>query len=231
MTSFADVGRYSKPQPSLLPDVDSTLRTIASWQYLVKTDLTKAFYKIPLNKQSMKYCSEFTPFKGTLVNTRSAMGMSGSEPALEELMCRILGDHLQDGIVAKIADDLYIGGNTLEELIINWRRVLTALAACNIRLSPSKTVIAPKSIVILGWVWSQGTLKASPHVIATLASCEPPQTVRGLRTFLGAYKVFGRVIPACAIHLAPLESAVAGKASQDTIPWSDTLRTAFANAQ
>lgn len=28
VTAFADVGRYSKPQPSLMPDVDSTLRTI-----------------------------------------------------------------------------------------------------------------------------------------------------------------------------------------------------------
>ena len=26
VTAFADVGQYSKPQPSLLPDVDSTLR-------------------------------------------------------------------------------------------------------------------------------------------------------------------------------------------------------------
>ena len=38
VTAFADVGRYSKPQPSLLPDVDSTLRL---------TDLTSAFYQIP----------------------------------------------------------------------------------------------------------------------------------------------------------------------------------------
>ena len=29
VTAFADVGRYSKPQPSLMPDVDSTLRLIA----------------------------------------------------------------------------------------------------------------------------------------------------------------------------------------------------------
>ncbi|CAG2246128.1 unnamed protein product [Mytilus edulis] len=29
VTAFADVGRYSKPQPSLMPDVDSTLRQIA----------------------------------------------------------------------------------------------------------------------------------------------------------------------------------------------------------
>ena len=29
VTAFADVGRYSKAQPSLMPDVDSTLRLIA----------------------------------------------------------------------------------------------------------------------------------------------------------------------------------------------------------
>ena len=31
VTSFSDVGRYSKHQPSLMPDVDGTLRNIAQW--------------------------------------------------------------------------------------------------------------------------------------------------------------------------------------------------------
>ena len=56
VTAFADVGRYSKPQPSLLPDVDSTLRQIGQWRYIIATDLAKAFYQIPLSKDSMKYC-------------------------------------------------------------------------------------------------------------------------------------------------------------------------------
>ena len=68
-----DVGRYSKPQPSLMPDVDSTLRTIAPWKYIIKSDLTRAFYQIPLSKASMKYCGVATPFRGIRVYTRSAM--------------------------------------------------------------------------------------------------------------------------------------------------------------
>ena len=39
VTAFADVGRYSKPQPSLMPDVDSILRTVAQWKFIIKTDL------------------------------------------------------------------------------------------------------------------------------------------------------------------------------------------------
>ena len=63
------------------------------------------------------------------------MGMPGSETALEELMCRILGHLLQEEIVIKIADNLYCGGNTLYEQLENWKKVLQALYQCNLRLS------------------------------------------------------------------------------------------------
>ena len=63
VTAFADVGRYSKPQPSLLPDMDSTLRHIAQWSHIIVTDLTSAFYEIPLAKESMKYCGVATLLK------------------------------------------------------------------------------------------------------------------------------------------------------------------------
>ena len=60
----------------------------------------------------MKYCGVATPFKGVRAYVRSAMGMPGSETSLEELMCRVLGHLLYQGIVIEIADDLYCGGNT-----------------------------------------------------------------------------------------------------------------------
>ncbi|KAK3714880.1 hypothetical protein QZH41_001881 [Actinostola sp. cb2023] len=231
VTAFADVGRYSKPQPSLMPDVDSTLRHIAQWKHIVATDLTSAFYQIPLARDSMKYCGVATPFRGVRVYARSAMGMPGSETALEEIMCRVLGHLLHEGVVAKIADDLYCGGNTPHELLLNWKKVLQALQKCNLRLSASKTVINPKSTTILGWIWNSGTLTASPHRIATLASCPKPDTVNRMRSFIGAFKVLSRVIPGCSSLLTPLDDTVAGRQSQDPIVWTDDLCTTFTNAQ
>ena len=95
VTAFADVARYSKPQPSLMPDVDITLSSMAPWRYMIKTDLTRAFYQIPFFKSSLKYCGVATPFRGIRVYARSAMGMPGSETALEEMMCRVLGDFIE----------------------------------------------------------------------------------------------------------------------------------------
>ena len=231
VTAFSDVGRYSKPQPSLMPDVDSTLRQIACWKYIVVSDLTSAFYQIPLAKESMQFCGVATPFRGVRVYTRCAMGMPGSETALEELMCRVLGDLLQDGVVTKLADNLYCGGNSPQELLHNCSRVLDALDRCDLRLSAKKTRVCPSSTTILGWVWSQGTIRASPHRIATLSYCAPPQTVLGLRSFIGAFKVLGRVIPQSSKVLAPLESHIAGRKSQESLSWSENLHEAFCTAQ
>ena len=112
VTSFGEVGQYSKPQPSLMPNVDNTLREIAKWKYIIISDLLQSFYQIPLAKESMRFCGIATPFKGIRVYARCAMGMPGSETCLEELMSRILSDLIQEGMVTKLADDLYCGGNS-----------------------------------------------------------------------------------------------------------------------
>ncbi len=231
VTAFADVGRFCKPSPSMMPDVDSTLRSIACWKYIIITDLTSAFYQIPLSVPSMKYCGVVTPYKGVLIYKRSAMGMPGSETALEELLCRVMGSLLQEGVVAKLADDLYCGGNTPAELISNWERVLQALDASNLKLSANKTIVCPKSATILGWVWTQGSIKASPHRIASLSLAKPPATVKGLRSYIGAYKVLGRVLPGCSMHVAPLDDSIANLSSKDKVEWTDDLLASFHKSQ
>ena len=157
--------------------------------------------------------------------------MHGSETALEELMSRVLGDLIMEGKVAKLADDLYIGGNSIQEVKDSWRSVLNALSLCNLKLSPSKTVVCPRSTTILGWIWTEGELSASKHRIATLSACTQPEKAKGLRSFIGAYKVLSRVIKGCSRFLSPLEVAVAGKSSTDSIEWTDKLQKSFSDAK
>ena len=231
VTDFGEVARYAKPQPSLLADMDSTLRTIAQWNHIICTDLCKAYFQIPLDPASMKYCGVSTPFKGTRVYLTAAMGQPGSETALEELTCRVFGHLIQEGTVAKIADNLYCGGATLDELCTNWDALLKAASRNDLRFSASQTVVNPKSTDILGWVWTQGTIKASPHSICTLQSCELPSTVTKLRSFVGAYKVLSRVVPDCAAKIAPLDGLTGNRPASEKLQWSDESILAFKEAQ
>lgn len=65
--------------------------------------------------------------------TRCAMSMPGSKTAQEKLLCRVFGDCLQDGYVARLADNLYCGGQTVDELLHNWECVPKALAKCGLQ--------------------------------------------------------------------------------------------------
>ena len=92
-------------------------------------------------------------------------------------------------------------------------------------------MICPKSTSILGWIWSKGRLSASPHRIAVLSSCPAPENVKGLRSFIGAYKVLSRVLPNCADVIDPLESSITGFQSQDKLQWNESLTQKFRAAQ
>ena len=124
---------------------------------------------------------------------RCAMGMPVSETALEERLCRVLGDLLEEGVVAKLDHDIYCGGNTITELQRDFRRLLQCLANSVLRLSDTKTTICPSTTVILGWVWHLGTIQASPHRVATLASCDRPTTVKSMRSFIGTSSTIVRL--------------------------------------
>ena len=91
--------------------------------------------------------------------------------------------------------------------------------------------MCPKSTTILGWIWSQGTLSASPHRIAVLSSSPPPQSVKGLRFFIGTYKILGRVLPNCSDVVDPLECALTGLQCNEKLLWDENLTLKFKTAQ
>lgn len=231
VTDFSSIADYCRPTPSHLPSVEKTLHTVASWKHVIHTDMKDAYFQLLMKKSSKKYCGVHTPYKGLLVYNRGVMGLPGVEVALEELTCLILGDMVKQDKVAKLADDLYIGGDTIEDLRSNFTEVLLRLSENNLKLSAAKTTIAPKSVTILGWIWSAGELRASPHKLCALSSCPQPATVKALRSFLGAYRHISRVIKDHAKLLAPLEEAIKGKESRDKVLWSESLSEAFANAK
>ena len=86
----------------------------------------------------------------------------------------------------KLADDLYCGINTPTET--TWQ--LAWITLCSTKVWSLKTVIAPKQISVLGWIWKNGTISASPHRISTLASCDKPTNVTGMPFFLLGLFVF-----------------------------------------
>ena len=179
----------------------------------------------------MQYVGTVTPFKGLRVYTRPPMGLPGSGEYLQELLSRVLGTELQEGFVMVNADDMYVGGNDISELLSNWSKVLEKMHLNNLKLNGVKTVICPVETDILGWIWRNGTLSISSHKISALLSAEPPKTCSAMRSYLGAYKALSRCIPQYASLLSPLEESLKGLQGNQMIPWTDELHSFFSKAQ
>lgn len=231
VTSFVALSPYCKVLPTTMPTVESILRMIASWRYIVVTDLCDAFYQIPLDLNSMKWCGTPTPFRGLRCYAVAAQGMPGASEALEECMSAVFGDEVKEQVVGKIADDMCVGGYDEVDLLRNWSIVLDKLSLNDLRLKASKTIIAPTRVQLLGWDWHDGTITASTHKISALFDSSPPETVTKLRSFIGAYKFFNRVIPQCASLISTLETSISGKQKNDKVVWNDDLLQLFKSAQ
>ena len=227
VSSFGEMAEYARPQPTVTSNPEQVIHTVGQWKVLIHADMRSAYFHIPLDKNSTRYVGVMSPFQGTLVYLRSVMGLPGSEAALEELLSRIFGDIIQRGDMVKLADDLYMGAENINRLMLIWEEVLERLQYNGLRLSPEKTVCCPTSTTILGWQWDRGTIYPTSHRLNSLAVCETPTTVKGLRSWIGCYKFSSRVLPIYADVLHPLEEMCGGKQSADKLVWSEDLKAAF----
>ena len=232
VSAFRALARHAKPQRSSMPNIRDIERTVATWSSFIEADLIHAYFQLLLEHDSMKYCGVQTPYKGIRVYRTGVMGLPGMEAALEELLSRVLGDMIHRGVVAKIADNLYIGTDgSPEDLLRNWRECLSLLQANNLRLKAHKTSICPKSTNLLGWVWENGMIRANPHTLSALSVAEVPKTVKQLRSFIGSYKVLNRVLKNYSTHIDPLDAMTAGRESAEKLSWSPEQLAHFQSAK
>lgn len=231
VTSFFGLANFARSPPSRVTRTDDVLRFLARWKKIIKTDMTQQFYQLAMRISSLKYLGVMTPYKGVRVYRRAAMGMPGSSEHLDELMSRVLGDLMHEGTVCKLADDLYVGGNSDEDLLVTWEKILHKFELNNLKLSASKTFICPQRATVLGWCWSSGNISASPHKVSPLITANPPLTVKGLRSWVGAFKHLKSCIKNYSSILGPLEAATGKRQSAERIEWTDTLKSEFGSAQ
>ena len=83
--------------------------------------------------------------------TRAGQGLLGSDVELEELLCRVLGEDIDEGHCVALRDDIGVGGNTIDEALLNYEKVLLKLDENNLKISPDKVRIFPSDTEIYGY--------------------------------------------------------------------------------
>ena len=216
-----------------VPDQNEVFKFLSNNKYVIFADLYESFFQNHLDKKDWGYMAISSPFKGLRVYTRSTQGLLNQDEELSQLLFKVLGDNLMQGHCMKIADDLLIGGNSTEEAVDNWEKVLSKLSAANLKLSPSKVRIFPRETSIYGWTVTDGTITPDPHRKLALGKVKHTdlKTISDIRSWTGIYKTFLIAMPGLAQTMDPFDRLTAGvKDGKMEVVWTPELIEHFQNA-
>ena len=232
--NFGNLNEHLKNIPTPVTKPRDIFIHLGRWKYIIVMDLFQGFFQNHMAEEDGQWLGISTPFGGLRYVRRSGQGLLGQSEELDEMLSKVLSLEMQEGIVARIADDLYVGGSSPLETAKNYEKVIAKLHNANLKVSSEKTKVFLDSVDILGWLWKKGGyLSPSPHRINALKNTthENIKCVKDLRSWLGLFKTMMTATPNLTLVLDPFDKLVADKASKDAIEWDESLKISFNKAK
>ena len=231
--NFGVLNEHLKNFPTPITKTKDIFLHLGRWKHIIVMDLFQGFFQNHSAPEDAPWLGISTPFGGLRYVRRSGQGLLGQSEELDEMLSKVLSSEMQKGTCARIADDLYVGGSSPLETAQNYENVLSKLHAANLKISSEKTKIFLDSVDILGWVWTKGFLKPSPHRINALknTAASDIKIIKDLRSWLGLYKTMMNATPNLTLILDPFDKIVSDKASNDEVQWDESLKISFNRAK
>ena len=231
VTDFRSIQNHVKQLPTSMPTVSDAMTALSSADYHIELDFSNFYWQLGIPREDSEKLAVCHPYGGLRVYTVSPQGLRNSAEWGSEILGRVYGDMVKEGKCTRIADQIYVLGNNLQDLLSNFRRVLEKAKSSNLTFKPSKLIVCPKETVILGWKKAGNQWMPTEHITSPLSLAEPPTTVKKMRGWLGSYRQIAKTIPNHSTLLQPFEKLVGGKNSKDRISWNPDLLKAFDKAK
>ena len=231
MTDFRSIQSQVLQLPTAMPTITDAMSHLATSTFHIELDFSNYYWQNAIPREDSEKLAVVHPYGGLRVYTVLPQGLRNSAEWSSEILARTYGDMVKQKRCTRIADQIYVLGKTLDDLLDNFKEVLSRAKNANLTFKPSKIVICPQSTVILGWKKSKNEWSPTNHVLSPLAQAEPPSTVKKMRGWLGAYRQVAKTIPNHAAAIQCFEKLVGGKNSKDRIIWSPDLLAKFDKAK
>jgi len=179
---YAAINHYVRHKPIALVDPKKLLDRFRKYKWFIETDWLKSFHQVPIDIQTQKMLAIVTPF-GSFRPQFLPEGVQPASGILAHLVQMIFGD-LSDICIAA-QDNLLVGADTLDQLLINWKIVIERCILWNVILSAPKTQYALTEAPFFGYILGHGFFKINPERQAAIARIEFPATKKALHSFLG----------------------------------------------
>ena len=233
------LNKFLADPPGKVTKTESIYAALANWEFMGELDFSDFYFQIKFrtqtdhDKQKLGYLCIRTAV-GTMCFSSATMGLLGMDVFQDELTDKMFGDLVLSKNVVKLADNIYFGAHTQSEFVRVFSTILSRCDTADLKLKPSKLKLNVQEADILGLNWNRGRLAPSRHKLDPLAMCDPPQTVSGLRSWLGSIRFNEICLPGA--KLASLSKVLddqipATRSGKDQISWTCDLLEPFKKIQ
>ena len=213
----------SQGDPYYMATLEEILERVGSSSCISKLDLSRGFYQIEVQEQSIQKTAFITPF-GKFEFLRMPFGLRNAPSIFQRVMEVVLrGCYF---FCAPYIDDIVVFSQSGEEHLGHLREVLEALRRNGLTVKLGKCAFGRRKLEYLGHLIGGGEMAVPKHRATAMAEYVQPKTRKQLRAFLGAASYYRRFVNNFATY-SSLLSPSTSKFSPGVVVWTEEMLKAF----
>ena len=223
---YRNLNAVTKADTFPLPRVDDLLDQLYDCKYFSTLDLAAGFWQIRVHQKSMEKTAFATP-QGLFEFRVMPFGLTNAPSVFQRLMQKVLmGLNPENGpdFVSVYIDDILVFSSSLEEHIHHLQLVLERIITANLKLKPSKCCFVREEVEYLGHVITRSGLKTQAKHVEAVQHFARPNSLKGVRQYLGMCAYYRRFIPYFSGIARPLHNLT--RKGADFV-WTEECETAF----
>lgn len=220
------LNKITKHDAYPLPRVDRILSMLRDAKYISSIDLRKAFWQIPLDKNSREKTAFSIPGRGLFHFNVVPFGLKNSAQCQQRLMDLVLSPKLEPKVFCYL-DDIIITSSTFEEHISILYEVLARLKSANLTINLEKCQFFKNSLKYLGYVVDSLGLRTDSEKVSAMINFPRPTNTTEVKRFIGTASWYRRFINHFSTLVAPLNDLLKGRKKGQSIKWTLEAETSF----
>ena len=132
VTDFRSIQSHIIQLPTVMPTIGDAMTALSSCEYHIELDFSNFYWQNAIPREDSAKLAVYHPYGGLRVYTVCPQGLRNSAEWGSEILARIYGDLVQQKKCTRIADQIYVLGNSLEELMANFKLVLHRARTSNL---------------------------------------------------------------------------------------------------
>ena len=220
---YRKLNNVTEPDPYYMNTLDEILEKVGESRCLSKLDLSKGFYQIGVEEESVEKTAFISPF-GKYSFTRMPFGLRNAPAIFQRTMEEVLRGCYH--CAAPYIDDILVFSKNGVEHIGHLRQVLDALSKHGLTIKSDKCEFGKTRLEYLGHLIREGQVAVPRHRVTAMEEFRKPETKKQLRSFLGAMSYYRRFIKNFANYSGILSPATA-KSAPSVVNWSGERLEAF----